>query len=619
MNNSYYLQLVFIFFIIVSFELSAQQPNELRFEEATTVIDLEERSRRKFDNAVIVDLDQNGFLDLLLTEHARRVEVFWNENGLFTQGKPFIFGDTHGIAAGDYNNDGLIEILVQPGGGGGKNPRKLRSYSIGKNKEIVKETEFKHFLPSRGRAVKILDTQSNGNLDLILSAFPPRDKIEEGHFLYTSDRNENFAFRSFLPSNDRFSMRVTLTDFNNDNIKDILFYGGQKNIAIQGTKDGGFIDVTQEVLGNIEKLNLINSISEIDYDNDGDFDLFVTRSKKPFDSEIEYDAKTKTYYFFDRGKAFSHDLTIAGDFILENLQMAFPHFDVFIGKNKTPYQRKLDRHGQHDFTLSQNEAKGFPKDTTQKGLYIGYIGKNIWRVAGHTNSPISAVIHNVINAQAPIKLKSLPPKLLENREGSFVDVSAEMGIEIDEQTSSSAVGDFNNDGWSDIFIVRFGHSASVIEQFILLNQQGNSFSLSKNHGVIRENLGVTGMGTDVLDYDNDGDIDIIYANERGRWHLFTNKTKTTNKFVTISVGNAPSGKVTAIGAVLTFEVNGKTYKRVVGSTSSSYSQSFNPHLHIGLGNETRVSNIKIEWSNGEVYVFDIPKANTTYTVPSNEQ
>ena len=615
MNNLYCFQLVFIFFTIVSFELIAQKTNELRFEEANTVIDLEERSRRKFDNAVIVDLDQNGFLDLLLTEHARRVEVFWNENGSFTQGKPFIFGDTHGIAAGDYNNDGLIEVLVQPGGGNGKNPRKLRSYTIGKNKEIVNKTEFKHFLPSRGRAVKILDTKSNGDLDLILSAFPPRNKIEEGHFLYTDNSVEDFAFHSFLPSNDRFSMRVTLTDFNSDGIQDILFYGGQKNIAVKGTEDGNFIDVTREVLGKFEKLNLINSVSEIDYDNDGDFDLFVTRSKKPFDSEIEYDTKTETYYFFDRSKAFSHDLTIEGDFVLENLQMAFPHFDVFFGENKTPYERKLDRHGQHDFRLTSQEAKGFPKNITQKGLYIGYIGKNIWRVAGHTNSPTSAVIHNVTYAPAPIKLKSLPPKLLENQGGTFVDVSTKMGIEIDEQTSSSAVGDFNNDGWSDIFVVRYRHSASVIEQFILLNQQGKSFSLAKNHGIVRKELGATGMGADAVDYDNDGDLDIIYANERGRWHLFTNQTETTNNFVTINVGNAPSGKVSAISAILIFEVNEKTYKRVVGSTSSSYSQSFNTHLHIGLGNETHVSNAKIQWSNGEVYTFDILKINTSYNVP----
>ena len=600
--------------VILNTTIYSQSVTPLRFEEATSIIDFEQRSRRKFDNAVIVDLDQNGFLDLLLTEHSRRVEVFWNENGLFSQGKPFIFGDTHGIAAGDYNNDGLIEVLVQPGGGGGKNLRKLKAYTIGKNRKIVKETEFKHFLPSRGRAVKILDTQANGDLDLILSAFPPRKKIEEGHFLYVDDKNEDFVFHSFLPSIDRFGMRVLLTDFNNDNTQDVIFYGGQKNIALEGNKDGSFEDVTREVLGEMASLNLINSIAQIDYDNDGDLDLFLTRSKLPFDSEIEYDAKTKTYYFFDRGKAFDHELTIDGNFVLENLQMAFPHFDVFVGKHKKMFERELDRHGQHDFTLAKKEAKGFPKDITQKGLYIGYLGKNMWRIAGHTNSATSAVIHNVSKAPKPILLKSLPPKLLENKNGIFHDVSYEMGINIDEQTSSSAVGDFNNDGWSDIFVVRYGHSASVIEQFILLNQQGKSFSLSKNHGIIRKELGATGMGADTIDYDNDGDLDIIYANERGRWHVFENNTETTNNFITIKVGNAPSGKVSAIGAVLTFNINGKTCRRVVGSTSSSYSQSFNPYLHVGLGKATTIEHAKVMWSNGEEQSFEITTTNTIIEV-----
>ena len=40
---------------------------ELIFSENKEIIPLEERNRRKFDNAVIADLDQDGFLDLLLT------------------------------------------------------------------------------------------------------------------------------------------------------------------------------------------------------------------------------------------------------------------------------------------------------------------------------------------------------------------------------------------------------------------------------------------------------------------------------------------------------------------------------------------------------------------------
>ena len=39
------------------------------FTEQHQDIQLEQKSRRKWDNAVIADLDQDGYADLLLTDH----------------------------------------------------------------------------------------------------------------------------------------------------------------------------------------------------------------------------------------------------------------------------------------------------------------------------------------------------------------------------------------------------------------------------------------------------------------------------------------------------------------------------------------------------------------------
>ena len=106
-------------------ECSAQSPV---FVEDTVLF--EDRSRRKFGNPVIADLDQDGYLDILLTEHARRVEVYWNNAGAFEQGGFFITGDTHGLAVGDFDRDGLIEVVTKRGGGGGNNPSQPEYYKI---------------------------------------------------------------------------------------------------------------------------------------------------------------------------------------------------------------------------------------------------------------------------------------------------------------------------------------------------------------------------------------------------------------------------------------------------------------------------------------------------------
>ncbi len=614
---------IFLFIIFLGFSCKSPQQiknnpkltnsKEFSFTKAVDDIKLEKRSRRKFDNAVIADLDQDGWLDLLLTEHSRRVEVYWNNFGVYEKGKPFIFGDTHGISVADYNRDRLMDVLVQPGGGDGKNPRRLRTYSIGLNRKIVKKEEFKNFKASRGRAVKLIDTYKNGELNVLLTAFPPRDKINKAHFYYKKNQQGAYQFGKFLPYADRFNMRSTITDYNNDNVKDFLFYGGEKVLLVKGEKGEEFKDVSTNVLGDLSNTNLVNSISEIDFDNDGDFDLFLTRSKHPFVSESDYDTMTKKYYFFDRRRAFQHEIEVQGDLVLENLQMAFPHFDINIGKNKKLYKRTLDRHGEQNLTITQKEAKGFPKNTSKRGLYIGYLGNNIWRISCDTDSPTSAVIHNVSKAPKTIPLKNLEVKLLENKNGKFIDVTKKLGILVNEQTTSSAIGDFNNDGWQDIFIVRYGKSASVIEQFLLKNIEGKTFKKIKNHGIIRSETGAVGMGADTFDYDKDGDLDIIYANERGRWNLFKNNLNNSNNYITINVGKSPKNKASAMGAVVTLKLNDLILKRVVGATSASYSQSFNTFLHFGLGTNTTIDEVSVLWSNGQVLKLNIDKVNKLYT------
>ena len=613
---------IILFIILFSNGIYAQEKinvaskNVVQFIEANeAIIPLEDRLRRKFDNAVIADLDQDGYLDLLLTEHSRRVELYWNNKGTFVKGDPFIFGDTHGLAVGDYNQDGLIDVLVQPGGGDGKKLSKTLWYQVDKNRKITGGDAFNHFENSRGRAVKFIDANNNGGLDLVTSAFPQNNLQNQAHVLYAKDADLQFKFKDYLPYGDRFNMRTLVTDFNNDGVTDILFYGGSKLVAVQCEGDFEFKDVTKGVLGNLENTDNVHSISEIDFDNDGDLDLFLTRSKEPFDSESDYDEVSKSYYFFDRRKAFMHDnLKIEGDLKIENLQMAFPDFDVFIGADKHLFEREMDRHGHHDLTLTQTEAKGWPTDTSKPGLYIGYLGDGYWRVGGETDSPTSGVIHNVVEKPNLNLLGDMPAKLLENRNGVFVEVSAQLGIEISEQTSSAAVGDFNNDGWSDIFVVRYGHSAKQIEQILYLNIEGNTFVRSENHRIIRQELGAVGIAADAFDYDNDGDLDIIYANERGGWHLFTNNSKTNNNYIVVNVGTSPSGKATAMGATLTFSACDNQYKRVVGATSSPYSHSYNTYLHVGLGTCENLKEVIVTWTNGEKMTLKIEDLNKVYHV-----
>lgn len=599
--------------------LSAQEkPADLvRFVDTSDVIPIEQRSRRKFDSPVVVDLDQDGKLDLLLTDHSRRLQVYWNQGKDFSEPVRVYDGDSHGVTAGDIDRDGLVELIVSQGGGGGKKPRNPVLYEVSRDRKITGGDEFEHFERTRGRATKLFDSTGSGELDLLLTAFPLETQTKGANDLYRNAGDSNFEFDSKLPTAQWMGFRSRLTDYNNDHRTDVLFYGGKNFVLARSESDGSFKDVSEEVFGVAANTGFVSAMAEIDYDNDGDFDLFLTRADHPFESKKYYDGEGQRFAFFARFKPLEfEDLKINGEFKLENLQMAYPDFDVLVGKEKRKLEFEVDRHGHKDFVLKPEEAEGWPEDTSAKALYIGHVGDGLWRMYSTTKSATAGVIHNVVSAPKVTEIPDMPCILLENREGQFADVTSRLGIKINEQTSNAVVGDFNNDGWSDLFIIKHGNPAKPTEQIVLMNQEGKWFQAASDHGIVSKELGSNGMSGEAFDYDQDGDLDIIYCNERGRWHFLKNESPEChdNHFVVVKVGSSPSSKATPMGATLTLKSGGQTYRRVVGTNSSAYSQSLNNQLHVGLGKTDKVDTAEVRWTTGETSTVKIDEVDRMISV-----
>ncbi|HMP32686.1 MAG TPA: VCBS repeat-containing protein, partial [Saprospiraceae bacterium] len=96
-------------------------------------------------------------------------------------------------------------------------------------------------------------------------------------------------------------------------------------------------------------------------------------------------------------------------------------------------------------------------------------------------------------------------KLLENRNGKFVDVSEKAGIYGSEIGFGLGitVGDIDNDGWEDIFI-----SNDFFERdYLYINQKNGTF---KEVGTERmQSFSAASMGADIADINNDGWNDIF--------------------------------------------------------------------------------------------------------------
>ncbi len=597
-------------------DYSVKNAEQSLFIQAGKDIKLEDANRRKWDNAVIADLDQDGYLDLLLTDHGFSIKVYWNNKGKFGEGTDILMGDTHGIAVGDFNQDGEMDILVSRGGGSGENARNAKLFHVKNKRKIVAGNEFNEPLRKmRGRTSKFFDGDNDGDLDLLLFGFPGNQKEKDiPSYVYKNDGKGQLVLETQLPKTYRDGQKMLVTDFNNDGISDFMLYGDKHIKAFKGNGDLTFKDVTTSVIG--KKINDVTSVSEIDYDNDGDFDLFLTRGSELTAGDTFFDPNTSSFAFYTKRGKFSFGPFDIGHVLnLKNYQSGWPDQSIYIGESAYEYEHKSEYHSGQDIKLISSNALGWPDKLDKKGLYVGYIGNGQWRIAGNTWSPTTGVIQGVKSYPAYEHLEGLTAVLLKNNQGKFVDVSAKAGLGLKEHTSSAAVGDFDNNGYQDIFVLRRGNLATENKQLLFMNQGDNTFLQNDKHSIVSEELGAIGMAAEFFDYNIDGKVDLIYANERGKWHLFKNNltlSKNTN-YVNIHVGRSPKNNTASIGALVTVSACEQSHISRIGNSSSAYSQSLNNLVHIGLGACDTVDDITVRWSNRET-VKQKAKVNTLVNI-----
>jgi hypothetical protein len=93
-----------------------------------------------------------------------------------------------------------------------------------------------------------------------------------------------------------------------------------------------------------------------------------------------------------------------------------------------------------------------------------------------------------------------------NRDGSFTDVTKQAGLGRSGWASAVAVGDYNNDGFEDLFITYWGQNVLYRN-----NGDGTFADVTRDAGLLREGV-QWGSGCTFLDYDRDGHLDLFVAN-----------------------------------------------------------------------------------------------------------
>lgn len=324
---------------------------------------------------------------------------------------------------------------------------------------------------------------------------------------------------------------ITVFDYNNDRLMDLYLMNGTWLQGIsdeEGKKyrdtpdrlyknngDGTFSEVSEKA--GLANKNWSMAAGAIDYDNDGDQDLYL----------LNYGPN---YFFRNNGNGTFTDITsrlgLQGpeklngftkwsigvayldynrdnrlDFMVGNFLAFDPRYDSPVTPGKMPHPSEYK--GQASMLYEQQADGRFVDVTAKAGLYYPdskCMGLTVFDYDDDGDSDIFQANDHHFNF------------MFRNDNGKFTEIGREIGVAANSNGIGSGsmhgtLGDIDGDGLIDILVTDLEHAA-------LYRNTGNGLytDVTESSGVAGAIIGKGGWGSALFDFDNDGDPDIVSAN-----------------------------------------------------------------------------------------------------------
>ena len=131
---------------------------------------------------------------------------------------------------------------------------------------------------------------------------------------------------------------------------------------------------------------------------------------------------------------------------------------------------------------------------------------------------------------------------------------------------------------------------------------------------------IVGRGAAYLDYDNDGDLDVLLMDNRGIARLLRNDNGNQNDLLRLKLMGTKSNR-DAIGARVTLTTSNGEHRFAMVKTGSSYLSQSELPLTFGLGKPSarkKTVSLNIVWPSGRKEVLSSIEANQFATIQESK-
>ena len=470
----------------------------------------------------------------------------------------------HGVAAGDYDNDGDVDLFIV-----------------------------------RGNSVSNLLFRNDGGMNFT--------EVAAG---------AGIAFTKTATTNYRHSSPA-FADIDGDGDLDILLPGLENDptMVFSNDGDGTFTDVTAG--SGLGPLQAIYSLSPAfgDYDLDGDLDLMLGHwgtprdfPAGPVDTEHlwrnDSDAGGIKFTSVSIAAGLSPSITVNADPLLtEDTTTDFTFTPTFARINDDAYPDILV---VADFNFSQvfiNNKDGTFTNSTDYNVIKD--GNGMGSAVGDfdNDGDLDWFVSSIYGGSDAMGSGTrFGNRLYRNDSGTFTDVTDNAGVAEGGWGWGSCFIDFDNDGLLDLYHTNGWEGQASLgyptDKSRLFTNNGNGSFTEKSEAIGLDDTEL-GRGIVCADFDNDGDVDILqlHLNAQNGATLWQNGTNDTAKYLTVKLqGIAPN--TDGVGAQITIGAQGDEQTRhvLLGSNFASH----NPTIqYFGVGAVGLLDRVHVLWPDGK--------------------